>query len=386
MSSGKKSKKNKGKALSLGEFLGASTPSGGSAVVVNKGSWAEESEDYEEDRFVAPERLVLPTAPRTAREPDVDPERIPRDPPFTAYIANLPFEVDDDDIIRFFQDLKVKSIRLPREGGEGGRFKGFGYVEFDTRNDLIEALSKNDDMMNNRKIRVDVAEGEGGNQRRGFSDRGGRDEERLDRSEGVSDWRAGPRDAPLRDGKDDRSPGRGGFDRDRRDEGRGGFSDRDRGYGDRDRGGFGDRDRDRDRGGYGDRDRGGFGDRDRDRGGFGDRDRDRGGYGDRDRDRGGFSDRDRDRGGFGDRDRGGFGDRDRGGFGDRERGGRFGSGGSRYDDDRRGGSGGGGFREDNPWRRERDGPRAPSGENSLPRERPKLVQYIFSKMLYFMSV
>ena len=47
-------------------------------------------------------------------------------------------------------------------------------------------------VMGNRKIRVDVAEGEGGNQRRGFSDRSGRDEDRLDRSEGVSDWRAAP--------------------------------------------------------------------------------------------------------------------------------------------------------------------------------------------------
>lgn len=55
---------------------------------------------------------MLPTAPRTAREPDVDPERVPRDPPFTAYIANLPFEVDDSDIIRFFQDLKVSNKLL----------------------------------------------------------------------------------------------------------------------------------------------------------------------------------------------------------------------------------------------------------------------------------
>lgn len=319
-------------------------------MVVNKSSWAEESEDNEEDRYVAPERLVLPTAPRTAREPDVDPERIPREPPFTAYIANLPFEVDDEDIIRFFQDLKVKSIRLPREGGEGGRFKGFGYVEFETRNDLADALTKNDDVMGNRKIRVDVAEGEGGNQRRGFSDRGGRDEDRLDRSEGVSDWRAAPRDAPSRDGgRDDRSPGRGGYDRDRRDEGRGGF-------GDRDRGGYGDR-------GYGDRDRGGYGDRDR--GGFGDRDRDRGGYGDRDR--GGYGDRDRG-GGFGDRDRGGYGDRDR------DRGGRYGGGGGRYDDDRRGGSGYRDGGRDDPWRRDRDsGPRGlSSGDSSTPKERPKL--------------
>lgn len=55
--------------------------------------------------------------------------------------------------------------------------------------------------MRNRKIRIDVAEGTDGGQRRGFSDRGPRDEDRMERSEGVSDWRAAPRDAPSRDGK-----------------------------------------------------------------------------------------------------------------------------------------------------------------------------------------
>lgn len=65
---------------------------------------------FAEDRYNPPERLVLPTAPRTACEANVDPERIPREPPFTAYIANLPFEVSDEDITRFFQDLKVSKV------------------------------------------------------------------------------------------------------------------------------------------------------------------------------------------------------------------------------------------------------------------------------------
>lgn len=60
-----------------------------------------------EDRYAPPERLVLPTAPRTAREPDVDLTRIPREPPFTAYMANLPFDVVDEDIHKFFQELAV---------------------------------------------------------------------------------------------------------------------------------------------------------------------------------------------------------------------------------------------------------------------------------------
>lgn len=34
-------------------------------------------------------------------------------------------------------------MRLPRDdrGGEGGKLKGFGYVEFEDRNSLIDAIS-----------------------------------------------------------------------------------------------------------------------------------------------------------------------------------------------------------------------------------------------------
>lgn len=39
---------------------------------------------------------------------------------------------------------KVKSVRLPREGGEGGRLRGFGYAEFETRQDLVDALTMNE--------------------------------------------------------------------------------------------------------------------------------------------------------------------------------------------------------------------------------------------------
>ncbi|RXG55152.1 Eukaryotic translation initiation factor 4B [Armadillidium vulgare] len=147
MSNAKKGKKTKGKPVSLGEFLGTSSTSGGSSVVVpTKSSWAEESEDFDDDRFVSTERIVLPTAPRQARGPSIDPDRIPNKPPYYAHVANLPFEVEDEDIGNFFRDLSVKSVRLPREGGEFGRFKGFAYVEFTTRNDLLESLSFNDEM------------------------------------------------------------------------------------------------------------------------------------------------------------------------------------------------------------------------------------------------
>lgn len=38
----------------------------------------------------------------------------------------------------------MKSVRLPREAGDGGRLRGFGYAEFETRQDLVDALTMNE--------------------------------------------------------------------------------------------------------------------------------------------------------------------------------------------------------------------------------------------------
>lgn len=53
------------------------------------------------------EQFVLPTAPRAARGPDFSDDRIPRDPPYTAYVANLSYEVEEEHIKEFFSKLKV---------------------------------------------------------------------------------------------------------------------------------------------------------------------------------------------------------------------------------------------------------------------------------------
>ena len=54
------------------------------------------------------EKLLLPTAPRAARGSDVDESKIPSNPPYTAYIANLPYDIDNDDVEKFFQGLSVR--------------------------------------------------------------------------------------------------------------------------------------------------------------------------------------------------------------------------------------------------------------------------------------
>lgn len=51
--------------------------------------------------------VILPTAPRAARGPGIDEENIPTNPPYVAYISNLPYDIDESDLVDFFTDLKV---------------------------------------------------------------------------------------------------------------------------------------------------------------------------------------------------------------------------------------------------------------------------------------
>merc|ERR1712127_192062 len=158
-----------------------------------------------EDEAMYKEKLLLPTAPRAARGSDVDESKIPCNPPYTAYIANLPYDIDNDDVEKFFQGLSVKSVRLPREGGDSGRLRGFGYAEFETRQDLVDALTRNELVIKNRKIRVDVASGTDNDQDQGMGGdmmgagrgrgRPPRDESREDRT--PNDWRNAPREMPA---------------------------------------------------------------------------------------------------------------------------------------------------------------------------------------------
>jgi translation initiation factor 4B len=54
------------------------------------------------------EKVVLPTAPRATRSPDIDDEKVPKVPPFLAYISNLSYDVEESDISNFFRNLEVK--------------------------------------------------------------------------------------------------------------------------------------------------------------------------------------------------------------------------------------------------------------------------------------
>ncbi|KAK5912798.1 hypothetical protein CesoFtcFv8_002636 [Champsocephalus esox] len=238
MAASAKKKNKKGKTLTLTDFLADDKGTSSNAppsYPVKSTSWADETDDLDGDvstswhveedysRASNIDRSVLPTAPRSAREPDVDRSRLPRSPPYTAFLGNLPYDVSEESIKDFFRGL---------------------------------AISAN---LGNRRIRVDIADQSNDKERdngsMGGRDRGGRMSD-LGPDKTDSDWRAPRGSTEADDAPPKREEAFGGRSRDRYEPDR--FRDGPRRDNDRYDGG---RDRFRDR--YDDRDR-----RDFDRGGF----------------------------------------------------------------------------------------------------------------------
>ncbi|TRY69012.1 hypothetical protein TCAL_12018 [Tigriopus californicus] len=269
---GKKGKKSKGKTIDLNSFLSdGAQPVNDDVTVVTIApisSWADEMDEID-SRYSSAKpgaKIVLPTAPRAARGPDIT--------------------------------------------RDGDRMRGYGYVDFEDRASLIEAFTMTEQYLGNRKIKVDVASrsGDMSGGRGGFRSGGSR----YDRDDGedrtAGDWRSGPRETPSFDRGDRRDNYDRGGDRDRD---RGGF---DRGYNSNNRsysqynGGSG----------YDRRDNRGYGrDRDSERRGFDNYERRDGGFGGDRRGGSRYDDR-RNDGGYERRDRGAGYDRGGDRSGDRE--------------------------------------------------------------------
>lgn len=143
----------------------------------------------------------------------------PTEPPFTAYVGNLPNGFIQGDVDKIFPNQTIKNIRLVMDK-ETDKFKGFCYVEFDTLQDLEEAVALNGLIdVEGTTIKIDVAEGKR-NERGG----GGFDRNRGRGGGGGGGFRGG------RSGGDHRYGSNDDFERgNRRGGGAGHFNDRDRG-------------------------------------------------------------------------------------------------------------------------------------------------------------
>jgi len=69
---------------------------------------SEKAFDHRRDIINHNRPVVLPTAPKSARAPDIDLSKIPNHPPFKAYLGNLPYETTEEEIERFFKNKKVR--------------------------------------------------------------------------------------------------------------------------------------------------------------------------------------------------------------------------------------------------------------------------------------
>lgn len=181
MASENASKKGKkGKTMGLMDFL--STPT-------DNESWAE------------PETSTLPSAPasinpasnipegssaltfssryssssrsQVASTPSfkpIDMSKIPTIPPFNAFIGNLPFDTEQQDVVDLLNDNtdkdvsdsnSITNVKLIRD--REGKLKGFGYVEFASREALQKALERQGNLsIRGRSIRIDIADSDHG--------------------------------------------------------------------------------------------------------------------------------------------------------------------------------------------------------------------------------
>ncbi|XP_043504443.1 eukaryotic translation initiation factor 4H-like isoform X2 [Polistes fuscatus] len=122
---------------------------------------------------------------------------LPTEPPYTAFVGNLPNGIVQGDVDKIFKQLNVKGVRLVKDR-ETDRFKGFCYVEFEDLSDLEAALDLDGSVdVEGSIIKIDVAEGKR-NDRGGGFDRRGR---------GGHNSNSGFRG---REGYNDRGPGGGG--------------------------------------------------------------------------------------------------------------------------------------------------------------------------------
>ncbi|KAL6399049.1 RNA recognition motif domain protein [Ilyonectria robusta] len=154
-------KKKEQQKMSLGDFL-----SDGAGAGFGGGSWADEVEETyvtgtqplpsgDRGRYTSGSASAWQDRGYSVRERS--PQRIPTQPPYTAHLGNLAYDITNEAVNEFFEGCEVASVRLI-EDRETMRPKGFGYVEFATVAGLEKALTLDGESFQGRTVRIKVAD------------------------------------------------------------------------------------------------------------------------------------------------------------------------------------------------------------------------------------
>ncbi|KAK7686816.1 hypothetical protein QCA50_009891 [Cerrena zonata] len=150
--------------MDLGSFLADEQFGGG-------GSWADEDVDMSSIGVQVNSSVGVPSAAGSfaSRERNEDSgfERrreeypVPDAPPYRARVNNLPYDITEGSLIRYFEDKlvapgTVTDAKVPTDMSTG-RAKGFAFITFQERELLEDALKLTLSEFNGRKIFVNVA-------------------------------------------------------------------------------------------------------------------------------------------------------------------------------------------------------------------------------------
>lgn len=158
--------------------------------------------------------------------------QLPTEPPYIAYVGNLPKGLVQGDVVKIFHDFDVKNVRLVKDR-ETDQFKGFCYVEFETLDHLRRALDcdgriKLDDI--SAPLRIDIADRRKNERGGGFTKRN------VPMRQGGPGGQGGPGSGMSYQHNYNRGPGMGGpmgnRNNDRGGDNRGSYNDN---YGHHDR-------------------------------------------------------------------------------------------------------------------------------------------------------
>lgn len=72
------------------------------------------------------------------------------------YVGNLPWDITDDDLKKFFSECKISSIRFGTDKETGG-FKGYAHVDFSDSASLAAALKLDQKVIKERPVRIRCA-------------------------------------------------------------------------------------------------------------------------------------------------------------------------------------------------------------------------------------